>query len=252
MLSIPERPRPVPALLDGNSFHIYFVIHGHRRQTELVYSPYYLLGGHLWRLILSQNLLEKSAVGLFLQCGGPGTTGNGDNKKQSGLWDCAVAYRFRLLHPSKWATLNIDPASNTSGLLPSNIAIPASPRDHVTTYQSCFKYDGTGGGTGKWAAHALLQPGLFCDKHRNFVVMCQFDIHDTYNVIEPISESEPAMKFLEFKQALEERTAVVEKLFECDEVLAECKAPAVTLALENEIKTLMRTLDVLPALSNFL
>jgi len=219
--------------------------------VELLYSPYYLLGGLYFRLILSHNL-EKNTVGLFLQCGGPHASG----KKQSGMWSCAVKYHLTLLHPSKWAALDIDTDAATSGILPPNYSqlVPALPKDHVSVHHAFFNNDNhTGSGTGKWAAHALLQPGLFCDRFRNFVVTCELDLHNTYKIIEEnvYNEISGDIKCVEFEQALEERAAVVEKLVKCDLSLRECKSPGVVLVLENEIKNLERALDALPPLDSF-
>lgn len=257
MFSVSHRRHSVPVLLEDNCFQFYFVINQRNNYTEpRLDSPYHSFQGLLWTLVVYPiDSLGKQGIGLYLRCAGPDTAGS--DEKISRMWSCAVRFRFTLLHPSKWASMNIDPDINGSGLIPSDLAIPPCPKDHVSNHRNIFQYDDIAGtGRYNWASYALLQPGLFCDNERRFVLVCQLNIHDYFNegnsTIASPPSSETELNFMEFKKALEERAAIVEKIVQFDEFLRECKAPAVALVFENEIKTLERTLDVLPPLDIFL
>lgn len=256
MFSVSKHPTPVPVQLQETSFQFYFVIHQDKRILEPnLYSPFYSFAGHWFRLIFSSNDCEdRRGVGLYLECGGLDTTGR--DRKQSRIWSCTAGYQLTLLHPSKWAFLNIDPAVNEAGLLPPNFStsIPVHPKDHVTDHQHIFQFDESlGKGRAKWASHALLQPGLFCDENHAFVVTCQIKVHDSFNNTGE-NESSCVSRNIskEFKKMLDERSSVVNKLFECGELLTESKAPTVVSALENEIKHLERVLEIMPPLDSFI
>jgi len=181
MFAASNRRMPVPAQSEENRFQFYFVIDQHHRDMESRVSKYFSCRDFLFRIMLYPVcIITKKGVAIYLHCGGPDTTRS--DKKKSRKWSCAVRWRFILLHPSKWAALNIDPNTDKSGLLPSNLVIPPSPRDHVTNHDNIFQDDDFAGtGRANWAPYSLLQPGLFCDSKRTFVAVCQLNVHDYFN-----------------------------------------------------------------------
>jgi len=250
-----------PSDTEGNKCNFYMMVRKENVSDALVDSSWYSFGGFLWRLfVLPNGKMEKKGCEFFLECGGPDLQASNSSKRYPRKWSCSVRVLFRLLHPSKWSGLGIYAAdtSRRDHMLPPDVNIPNVPRDHVTCHSTRYGPSETYGRM-SFARFAMLQPGLFSDDDFNFVVVCHFYTNDflcRYNGNQEIQEDDEdptgTTAEINFEQALAERAALVDKLFECEEKLGDTETTSVRNMLEKEIQNIAQILEVLPDLQTFL
>lgn len=259
----PEKRGALPVQALENELRLFLMIEkANFKSVDVVYSSWYTFRGYLWRIMCNPHgRQEKKWVSVFLENGGPDLASDSSSKRHPRTWRCPVRVNFTLLHPSKWDELGIS-EKNTCGMLPTNSDLPASPRDHVKYFFSTFDHtDARGYGIFTFARSGMIQPGLFADDDFNFVVVCQAHVRDYFdstsgipwiNEVSLSTDNTGRKQDYNFDTALEERTALVEKLVQYDEVLVSSKQPSVRFLLEKEIKNISHTLEILPDLHQFL